>query len=101
LINIILNIFFVDDIGDKLCGPRNHGCVAEGESTTFERFTVESGRERGIKVCGNHVRSVSFEEDAKRRMGRRGGGRRSEEVSDNLGCGLIRCVRYDTCDVCQ
>ena len=65
LINII---FFVDDISDKLRSPRNHGCVAKGEPTTFERFTVESGRERGIKVCGNHVRGVSFEEDAERRM---------------------------------
>jgi len=97
---IILNVFLVDDIGNKLRGPRNHGCVAKGKSTAFERFTVESGRERGIKVCRNHVRSVSFKEDAERRMGRRGRGR-SEEVSDNLGCRLIRCVRYNTCDICQ
>ena len=50
MINIILNIFFVDDVGDKLRGPRNHGSVAKRESTTFKRFTVESGMKRVIKV---------------------------------------------------
>jgi len=38
--------------------------MAEREFTTFERFTVKNGRERGVKVCRNHVGSISFEEDA-------------------------------------
>ena len=62
-VDIIL-LFFIGNIGNELRGPRNHGCMAEREFTTFERFTVKNGRERGVKVCRNHVGSISFEEDA-------------------------------------
>jgi len=59
---------------------------------TFERFTIESERERRVKVCRNHVRSVSLEEDVEREMCRRERSKTNEFLENQCDQLCISCI---------